>query len=98
MAVAGQPQSFIHQLDAEVEDLRRRHQPVEAVLGMCLGSKARRDRGQPPPIVVRCNQACSVAEIVDDMGNRGRPYLTAKMLDEGTHALRCDAVGWRFEE
>jgi hypothetical protein len=35
---------------------------------------------------------------VNDVGNRGLPHLLAKVIDERTHPVQDDAVGWRFEQ
>ena len=94
LLVAGYRQldGLVHELDAEIEGLPRRNQPVEAVLRLGTGGKARLERSQPAPITFGRDQAGSVAEIVDDDGDGGRPHLGVEMVDEGPHAVGADAV------
>ena len=98
MAVAGQTERFVHQLDAEVEGLPRRDQPVEAILRLCAGGKARLDRGQPAPITLWARSGVRRSRDCRRHGDRGRPDLGAEVVDEGAHPLGRDAVGWRLQE
>src|SRR5262249_7245349 len=98
MPVARRLKRLLHELDAQIEDLPRRDHAVEAVVGPGECGTASLDCGKPSPVTRGLNQARGVAEIADDMGNCGHPYLAAEVVDEVAHALGRDPVGRRLEK
>ncbi len=98
MACDRQGESLVHQFDAEVECLTRRHEAIKAVARPGAGDEPRVDRRKPSPVALPGDEARGIAEALDRQRHRGRTHVRAEVSDEIATSLGRDALGRRPEK